>query len=79
VHMAHIQYPLLGDALYGGRGQVPAAIDAALVEAIQGFRRQALHAERLSFAHPRSAESVSFEAPLAADFAALLELLKQYD
>ena len=79
VHMAHIQYPLLGDALYGGRGQVPAAIDAALVQAIQGFRRQALHAERLSFAHPRSAESVSFEAPLAADFAALLELLKQYD
>ena len=79
VHMAHLQYPLLGDPLYGGRGHVPAACDVALIEAIQGFQRQALHAERLSFVHPRSAETVSFEAPLAADFASLLDMLERYD
>jgi 23S rRNA pseudouridine1911/1915/1917 synthase len=79
VHMAHLQYPLLGDPLYGGRGHVPAACDVALIEAIQGFQRQALHAERLSFVHPRSGDAVSFEAPLAADFASLLDMLERYD
>ena len=79
VHMAHIQHPLLGDTVYGGRAHIPAGIDDALVAAIQGFRRQALHAERLSFEHPRSRQPVSFEAPLPADFAALLEALIRYD
>jgi 23S rRNA pseudouridine1911/1915/1917 synthase len=79
VHMAYLQYPLLGDSLYGGRPRLPAGIDDALAAAIQGFHRQALHAERLGFEHPRSREPVSFEAPLPADFAALLEALQRYD
>jgi 23S rRNA pseudouridine1911/1915/1917 synthase len=79
VHMAHINYPLLGDSLYGGRQRIPAGVDKALAQAIQGFTRQALHAERLSFEHPRSRERVSFEAALPDDLATLLEALKQYD
>jgi 23S rRNA pseudouridine1911/1915/1917 synthase len=79
VHMAHLQYPLLGDAMYGGRARLPAAADPALVALIRDFRRQALHAERLSFEHPGNREKVSFEAPLPADFAALLEALIEYD
>ena len=79
VHMAYLQYPLLGDPLYGGRGQVPAAADAELVTAIRGFSRQALHAERLGFVHPRSREPVSFEAPLPDDFARMLEVLERHD
>jgi len=79
VHMAHLQYPLLGDAMYGGRARLPAAADPALVALIRDFRRQALHAERLSFEHPGSREMVSFEAPLPADFATLLEALIEYD
>ena len=79
VHMAHIHYPLLGDAVYGGRARIPAGIEDALAEAIRGFRRQALHAERLGFVHPGSREAVSFEAPLPADFAALLQALERYD
>ena len=79
VHMAHIKYPLLGDPLYGGRGRVPAAVDTALITAIQAFPRQALHAERLSFEHPRSGEILSFEAPPAADFTELLQMLERYD
>jgi 23S rRNA pseudouridine1911/1915/1917 synthase len=46
---------------------------------IQDFKRQALHAERLSFEHPRSHEMVSFEAPLPDDFENLLEALIRYD
>jgi 23S rRNA pseudouridine1911/1915/1917 synthase len=79
VHMAHIQHPLVGDALYAGRARIPAAIDDRLAAALRAFRRQALHAERLSFEHPRSRQSVSFEAPLPVDFAALLEALESYD
>ena len=79
VHMAHLQYPLLGDAMYGGRARLPAAVDPVLGELIGEFRRQALHAERLSFEHPGSREMVSFEAPQPSDFAAMLEALIKYD
>ncbi len=79
VHMAHLNYPLLGDSVYSGRARVPAGIDAALLDLIQGFKRQALHAERLSFKHPGSHEMVSFEAPLPDDFQHLLDALVEYD
>jgi 23S rRNA pseudouridine1911/1915/1917 synthase len=79
VHMAHIKYPLLGDTVYAGRARVPAGVDDALRQVIQGFKRQALHAERLGFEHPRSHEMVSFAAPLPDDFQGLLDALIQYD
>jgi 23S rRNA pseudouridine1911/1915/1917 synthase len=79
VHMAHIGYPLLGDPVYGGRARLPAGIDDALGAVIRGFKRQALHAERLAFEHPRSREAVRFEAPLPDDFAALLQALESRD
>ena len=79
VHMAYLQCPLLGDSLYAGRAHLPAGVDEALRDIIRNFHRQALHAERLSFEHPATHEPVSFEAPLPADFAALLEALEQYD
>lgn len=40
------------------------------------FERHALHAWRLAFEHPRDARAVRFEAPLPADFAALLQRLR---
>ena len=79
VHMAHLQYPLLGDSVYGGRARLPAGVDASLTTIIQEFRHQALHAQRLSFEHPGSHETVSYEAPAPLDFAALLEALIRYD
>jgi len=79
VHMAYINYPLLGDRVYGGRERIPAGIHEALRPVIQNFGRQALHAERLSFEHPRSHKPVSFDAPLPEDFENLLESLIQYD
>ncbi len=79
VHLAHISHPLLGDPVYAGRVQLPAGIDPALETVIREFKRQALHAERLVFAHPRSQETVEFEAPWPQDFAGLIESLEQYD
>ena len=79
VHMAHIKYPLVGDAIYSGRPRLPAGIKPELAAAISGFNRQALHARRLSFEHPASLESVSFEAPMPDDMRQLIETLEQYD
>jgi 23S rRNA pseudouridine1911/1915/1917 synthase len=65
----------VGDPVYGGRRRLPAGATASLRAALEGFRRQALHAARLSFAHPMSGKSVSYEAPIPADFSALLGAL----
>ncbi len=77
VHMAYIQHPLVGDPVYGGRRRVPAGLTPESREAVQQFKRQALHAKRLSFEHPLTGEQVSYAAPLAADLSALLEMLPE--
>jgi 23S rRNA pseudouridine1911/1915/1917 synthase len=76
VHMAHIRAPLLGDPVYGGRPKLPPAPSAELRIALQGLRRQALHASRLRLAHPVTGAALDFASPLAPDLAALLELLR---
>ena len=77
VHMAHIGHALVGDATYGGRRKVAArALPPPALAAIEGFERQALHAATLGFIHPESGAELAFEAPLPADFAALLATLK---
>jgi 23S rRNA pseudouridine1911/1915/1917 synthase len=77
VHLAHVGYPIVGDPVYGGRRRLPAGATPALKAALEGFRRQALHAERLSFTHPRSGEPVSYHAPLPADLRELLGELER--
>ncbi len=75
VHMAHIRYPLVGDPLYGGRPRLPKSPSVALVAALRDFKRQALHARRLEFAHPASGVRLKLESPLPADLRALVEIL----
>lgn len=76
VHMQHQRYPLVGDPVYGQRGVRGAGMDPALRETIQRFARQALHACRLEFEHPASGQPLAFEQPWPADFAALVEALR---
>ena len=77
VHMAHIGHPVVGDPVYGGRretgvkGQTPGA-----AELLRGFRRQALHAERLGLCHPETGESMEWTAPMPPDMRALVEALE---
>lgn len=75
VHLAHVGHPVVGDPLYGGRRRLPPGASPAVVAALAAFRRQALHATRLGFAHPVKGHEVSFESPLPADFHALLAAL----
>ena len=64
VHLAAMGHPLLNDRLYG---QPDARV------ALPG---QALHAWRLAFRHPRSGESLSFEASPPTGYVAARELLR---
>jgi 23S rRNA pseudouridine1911/1915/1917 synthase len=76
VHMAHISHPLLGDPMYGGGLRLPKGASPELIAVLRGFRRQALHAERLSFVHPISGEALSFNAERPADQEQLIEALR---
>lgn len=61
VHLAHLGFPLLGDDLYGAR--------------TEHIRRQALHAHRLHLRHPLDGKTLTIEAPLPPDMAALFPKL----
>jgi len=76
VHMAHQHIPVVGDPVYGGRLRLPPGASSELQEQLSGFRRQALHAARLTLTHPSSGETVSWSAPLPADMSLLLEALR---
>lgn len=76
VHMSHLHHPIVGDPVYAGRQRVPAGAQQELLDYLQAFRRQALHAWRLSFVHPESGEDVTFEAPLPDDMQQLISLLQ---
>jgi 23S rRNA pseudouridine1911/1915/1917 synthase len=79
VHMAHVRHPLVGDQAYGGRLIIPAGATPRLIDTLRGFRRQALHARRLSFVHPVSGAVIDLQAPLPADFRLLLAALADDD
>jgi len=76
VHMAHAKHPIVGDPLYGGPLKLPRGASAELTEQLRGFRRQALHAEVLEFAHPLSGEPIRCAAPMPADMQALVAALR---
>lgn len=75
VHMAHIRYPILGDPVYGGRFRVAASLPAHCREALSHFRRQALHAVRLSLLHPLTGARMQWRCQVPPDIKELLELL----
>jgi 23S rRNA pseudouridine1911/1915/1917 synthase len=80
VHLAEAGHPVVGDGRYGGgparaRGfhgpQRPLAERAAAAAS-----RQALHARSLAFDQPSDGRRIRVEAPLPADLAQLLEVLR---
>ncbi|HEX6927605.1 MAG TPA: 23S rRNA pseudouridine(1911/1915/1917) synthase RluD [Gammaproteobacteria bacterium] len=75
VHLAHVRHAIVGDPVYGRRLALPKHPTPELVETLQHFRRQALHARRLAFAHPLDQRDLVFEAPLPADMQSLLAAL----
>ncbi len=77
VHMAHLKHPIVGDPLYGGPLKLPRGASEDTIATLRGFRRQALHAETLEFAHPATGEPVRCTAPVPADMQALVAALRE--
>ena len=74
VHLAHLGYPIVGDATYGRRRSAMRAAGAPHV--VSEFPRQALHARRLSLSHPVSGRALTIESALASDLQHLVETLR---
>ena len=80
VHLSSRGHPVVGDPLYLRR--IPAAarsVPEPARKALLAFPRQALHAARLRFVHPRTGDRLSFETPPPADFRELTEILTRLD
>jgi 23S rRNA pseudouridine1911/1915/1917 synthase len=77
VHFAHRRHPLLGDTVYGGRLKLPKGASEELIETLRLFRRQALHAARLVFAHPVSGVEIEAQCAPPDDFKSLLSTLRR--
>jgi 23S rRNA pseudouridine1911/1915/1917 synthase len=76
VHLSSIGHPVLGDPLYGRKGRPGAIRDLVLKECVRRIDRQALHAQRLRFTHPRTGERIEFFAPIPQDMKDALEWLR---
>jgi len=76
VHLSWRGFPLVGDPLYAGRARMPPAPAAGLRAALMQFKRQALHAARLSLRHPRSGEDMQWRQPMPDDLQRLLAQLE---
>ncbi|MFZ4835832.1 23S rRNA pseudouridine(1911/1915/1917) synthase RluD [Rouxiella sp. Mn2063] len=76
VHMAHINHPLVGDQLYGGRPRPPKGASDAFIAQLRGFDRQALHATMLRLFHPVTGIQMEWHAPLPQDMVDLVAALK---
>ncbi len=77
VHMAHIRHPVVGDPVYGGRQRLAAEPSPRLIDVLERFRRQALHAVRLGLIHPATRKRVGWETPVPQDMEELLSALSE--
>ena len=76
VHMSHLGHPLVGDPTYSRRNNPQKNFSEHAKEAINGFKRQALHAYLIGFVHPVTKETLTFETELPNDMKQLIEALK---
>jgi 23S rRNA pseudouridine1911/1915/1917 synthase len=67
VHFSALRHPCVGDLTYGADPTLAARLH---------LHRQWLHAQSLSFAHPRTGELVTFTSPYPDDLETALEILR---
>ncbi|NIP44662.1 MAG: RluA family pseudouridine synthase [candidate division Zixibacteria bacterium] len=83
VHFSHLGHPVVGDSDYGGDDKILQGLfdqyrmDARKVLAI--MRRQALHAWRLEFRHPRTGLIHAIKSELPDDIMKVLSYIKEID
>ncbi|MDZ4185647.1 MAG: RluA family pseudouridine synthase [Desulfuromonadales bacterium] len=77
VHFAEMNFPLVGDPLYGKSSRIKELKDVELRTLLSSLGRQALHAKILGFTHPISGNYMEFECPLPDDLQVILTYLHQ--
>lgn len=70
VHFSALGYPVVGDTLYGAPRQ-----ERIGSELLPALGRNFLHAARISFTHPRTAQRLEIRAPLPQDLRSYLDAL----
>lgn len=78
VHMNSIQFPLVGDPVYCSKPQWPKGTSEQTKTQLTQFKRQALHAYKLSFEHPDTGEWVSWSCEPPQDYLNLIALLAEH-
>lgn len=76
VHMQYIRHDIVGDPVYRGRLRIPPQANPALIDQLRHFKRQALHAFRLTLLHPETGEALSWCSALPNDMKQLLAELQ---
>jgi 23S rRNA pseudouridine1911/1915/1917 synthase len=79
VHLASVGCPVLADKVYSGRDKLLLSDLVAVPDAESDdvlLPRQALHAHRLRFKHPRKGTVIEVEAPLPVEFQKTLAALR---
>ncbi len=72
VHLADLGHPVVGDRIYGFKRT---SGNRSRNAGPYAFSRQALHAHKIGFQHPRSGTAMAWVAPLAEDICSLLREL----
>jgi 23S rRNA pseudouridine1911/1915/1917 synthase len=72
VHLAGVGLPIVGDPIYG-EPRWKGIADPRLRDVCATFARQALHAWRLTCAHPLTGAPLAITAPLPSDVQALVD------
>jgi 23S rRNA pseudouridine1911/1915/1917 synthase len=77
VHLAHLGYPILGDATYGTGFRTKASLLAPRArDALSALERQALHAYLLAIEHPETGKALEFQSELPGDLRRLRDALR---
>lgn len=86
VHMQHLGHPIVADSVYGGHDRLMLSEISPVHEVSDDdssgndvilIQRQALHAHKLEFKHPKSGQMMQFQAPLPEDFMNTLNALEK--
>lgn len=77
VHFSYLGHPLVGDPQYcRSKAEQIAKMPTSMAAVVSQFRRQALHAQSISFIHPTSGQEMHFTAPLPTDLQQLIAALR---
>ena len=80
VHLSYLGKPVLGDETYGGRkrwvNQLKESQKGLAYKILRILPRQALHAKKIGFVHPRTNKYIEIESDLPEDINEALKILR---